>query len=111
MSRRIAFASTDGTYVDQHFGSAGIFQIFDVSGDSYDLVGSRTTESYCQGHCEGGFDHLLGALNDCEAIFVSRIGQSAAAFMIQHGKRVFEASGPVEEVIKQIIADNLLKSG
>lgn len=107
MNTRLAFASTDGKYIDQHFGSARIFQIFEVSSAGYRLVDSRQTEGYCRGHCEGGFAHLLEALADCSGIFVSRIGEGAAAFMIQHGKRVFEASGPVDEVIKQVVADGL----
>jgi predicted Fe-Mo cluster-binding NifX family protein len=110
MNKRIAVASIDGTYIDQHFGSARIFQIFDISDAGCNLVESRRTEAFCNGHCEGGFDHLLEALKDCDAIFVSRIGQGAAAFVIQRGKRVFEAFGPVEEVIEQIIEDNLLES-
>lgn len=105
----IAFASIDGTYIDQHFGSARIFQIYEITPDSYKQVESRRTQAFCQGSCEGGFEHLLSALNDCDAIFVNRIGQSAAAFMIGHGKRVFEASGPVDAVIEQLINENILE--
>lgn len=105
---RIAFASTDGKYVDQHFGSAGIFQVFDIEGDSYSLVEPRRVDAFCRGNCEGGFDHLLKALADCDAIFVVRIGPTAASFMIGHGKRVFEATGQVSEIIKHLIGFNML---
>lgn len=108
MSTRIAFASTDGTYIDQHFGSARIFHVFDLDGDSYTPLGARRTAALCRGNCEGGFEHLLQTLADCDAIFVGRIGPGAAAFMIRHGKRVFEAAGPVEDLIAQVIADDLL---
>ncbi len=108
MSIRVAFASIDGTYIDQHFGSARIFQIFDVADGSYELVDSRRSDAFCGGHCEGGFDHLLKTLSDCDAVFVSQIGKPAATFMIQHGKRVFEASGPVQKIIERVIADKLL---
>lgn len=108
MGTRIALASIDGTYVDQHFGSARIFQVFDVTGDSWTLVESRRTSALCQGSCEGGFEHLLEALGDCDAVFVSRIGPSAAAFMIGHGKRVFEAAGPVEDMLEEIISQGTL---
>ena len=111
MSTRIAVASTDEAYIDQHFGSARIFQVYDVAGEDCEWLESRRTESFCRGGCEGGFDHLPEALSDCEAVFVLRIGESAAAFMISHGIRVFEASGPVEEVIKQVVADHLLEPG
>lgn len=106
---RIAFASIDGTWVDQHFGSARYFQIFEIKEEAYEFVEARRTESYCRGNCEGGFEHLLKALNDCEAVFVVKIGQGAAAFMISHGKRVFEAYGPVKEILEQLLKGDLLE--
>ena len=108
MSVRIAFASTDGTYIDQHFGSARLFHIFDVSETSANFAEIRRTQALCNGNCEGGFDHLLSALSDCNAVFVLKIGQGAAAYMIAKGKRVFEAQGPVEEIIERIVEENLL---
>ena len=111
MIYRVAFASIDGSSVDQHFGSARYFQVYDINGSEYRHVEARKPEAKCQGHCEGGFDHLLEALSDCDAIFVNRIGQSAAEFMIGHGKRVFEAAGAVEEIIASLIKENLLEEG
>ena len=111
MGLRVAFASTDGSYIDQHFGNARIFQVVDIFGSSHELVGFRRTDANCRGNCDGGFDSQLHALNDCDAVFVLKIGEGAAAFMISHGKRVFEAQGPVEEIIEQLIEGNLLESG
>lgn len=108
MGYRVAFAST-GEYIDQHFGSARYFQVYDIEGSEYKNIGTRKTAAKCQGNCEGGFDHLLKALDDCDAVFVSKIGQGAAAYMIGHGKRVFEAAGEVEEIITQIVEGNLLE--
>jgi predicted Fe-Mo cluster-binding NifX family protein len=105
MSYRVAFASMDGSSVDQHFGSARFFQVYDIDGSEYHHVEARKPEAKCQGHCEGGFDHLLEALSDCDAIFVNRIGQSAAEFMIGHGKRVFEAAGPVDAIIAEFMKE------
>jgi hypothetical protein len=50
----------------------------------------------------------LEILNDCEAVFVSNIGQSTAAFMIGHGKPVFEAAGAAGEIIAELKKGNLL---
>ena len=107
MSYRVAFAST-GEYIDQHFGSARYFQVYDIDGAEYRHIGQRRTEAKCQGHCEGGFSHILGALGDCDAIFAAKIGEGAAAFMIQKGKRVFEASGAVEETIAELLEGDWL---
>ena len=109
MGFRVAFATT-GEYIDQHFGSARYFEVYDISGSEHSHIETRKAEAKCQGHCEGGFDHLLAILNDCDAVFVSRIGQSAAAFMIGHGKRVFEATGAVEEIISELKKENLLEN-
>lgn len=108
MSHRVGFASIDGACVDQHFGSARYWQIYDIDTEDT-FVETRKTAAKCAGHCEGGFDHLLEALHDCDALFVSRIGESAAAYMIAQGKRVFEAQGPLEDIISELIDGNLLE--
>lgn len=109
MNARIAFAST-GDYIDQHFGSAGYWQVYDLIDDgTCRHVETRRTAAKCQGNCEGGFEHLLETLQDCDAVFVSKIGQSAAAVMIGCGKRVFEAAGAIEEIITQISEEKLLE--
>lgn len=108
MSYRIGFASIDGTFIDQHFGSARYWQIYDVDKEA-NFVETRKTAAKCQGHCEGGFDHLLSVLDDCDAIFVLKIGEAAATVMIAKGKRVFEATGEVEEILAQLVSDSLLE--
>jgi predicted Fe-Mo cluster-binding NifX family protein len=102
MKYRVAFASIDGTAVDQHFGSARYWQIYDIS-EEETFIETRKSAAKCQGHCDGGFEHLLKLLDDCDAIFVLKIGQSAAAFMLAKGKRVFEAVGAIEEIIAQLL--------
>jgi predicted Fe-Mo cluster-binding NifX family protein len=109
MGYRIAFAGT-GEYIDQHFGSARYFQVYDLADDgTYTAVETREAAASCQGNCEGGFGHLLTVLDDCDAVFVSKIGPGAAAFMIQNGKRVFEASGRMEEIIAHLISGTVLE--
>lgn len=98
----------DGTYIDEHFGSARFFQIYDITKEGHEFVETRKSSAYCRGHCEGGFDHILEKLSDCDGIFVSRIGQTAAAFMIANGKRVFEADGPVEELLLELRDSDLV---
>jgi len=107
MKNRIALAS-NGDIVDQHFGSARIFQIYDIKDGAGVFVEARQTAAKCQGECEGGFNHLLSALKDCEAVFVLKIGPAAAAFMAGHNKRVFEAMGGIDEIIAEIVDTDLL---
>lgn len=109
MSYRIAFAS-NGEYIDQHFASAKYYQVYDIADDgNHEHIETRKTDALCAGSCDGGFDHLLKALNDCDAVFISKIGQSAAAFMIAQGKRVFEASGKIEDIMDKLAEENFLE--
>lgn len=108
MGYRVAFASIDGASIDQHFGAAHYWQIYDINAKGV-FIETRKTAAKCRGHCEGGFEHLLAMLRDCDAVFVSKIGPQAATFMISKGKRVFEAAGEVNEIISQLIEQDLLK--
>jgi len=106
---RIAFAS-NGEYIDQHFRSARYFQVYDLADNgNHEHIETRRMELKCQGDCEDDFERILRILNDCDAVFVSKIGQSAAAFMITHGKRVFEASGRLEDIMAQLKKENFLE--
>ena len=108
MSIRIGLASIDGSYVDQHFGSARYWQIYDIDGGGT-FVETRKTRPTCNGHCEGGFEAQLEVLKDCDALFVSKIGEGATLAMLRKGKRVFEAAGPVEEIVEAVVEQGLLE--
>src|SRR5512138_1867314 len=76
LSARVAVATKSGGLVDQHFGHAREFLVYDVSRAGVALVGRRATELYCTGG-EGDDDALsvaLRALADCDAVLVSKIG-------------------------------------
>ncbi|PYG88541.1 putative Fe-Mo cluster-binding NifX family protein [Ruminiclostridium sufflavum DSM 19573] len=107
MYYRVAFAST-GKAIDQHFGSARYFQVYDIDGGESRFFETRKITAKGQNSCEGGFDQLLAALSDCNAVFTLKIGRSAAAFMISRGVRVFEATGEVEEIAARLIAEDIL---
>ena len=107
MSVRVAFASAGGQQIDEHFGSARFWQIYDI-GDDAVYVEDRMTKPSCAGHCEGGFDDILETLKDCQAIFVAKIGEAAAAYTIAKGKHVFEALGSLEDITYELVTRKLL---
>ena len=62
--------------MDQHFGHAREFLVYDVSREGARLAGRRSTEAYCTG-ADGQDDALdvaLRALADCDAVLVAKIG-------------------------------------
>lgn len=102
---KIAIASTGGREVDEHFGHAKFFRIYELSGDSFSFTEVRDAVAACQhslGHDVTHFDKIIELLSDCDALFVQKIGQGAAAYLIERGVRVFEVSGEIDAVLKKI---------
>lgn len=72
----VAVATTGGGKVNQHFGHAREFQIYQVNGTGLTFVGHRRVDHYCLGGYgeEEQLSAVLEALNDCHAVLVSKIG-------------------------------------
>jgi nitrogen fixation protein NifB len=77
LTARVAVATKSGGQVDQHFGHAREFLVYDVSPRGAVLVGRRSIETYCSGG-EGdddALDRALRALSDCKAVLVAKVGR------------------------------------
>ncbi|WP_088284552.1 nitrogenase cofactor biosynthesis protein NifB [Ideonella sp. A 288] len=76
LSVLVAVATEGQGRVNQHFGHATEFQIYEVSRKQALFVGHRRVDLYCQ----GGFGEdeqlpsIVSAINDCHAVLVSKIG-------------------------------------
>jgi predicted Fe-Mo cluster-binding NifX family protein len=101
---KIAIASISNENVDEHFGHAKYWQIYEKTDGKYQFLEQRITNAYCKGNCENGFEHITSKLSDCDGIFVAKIGPSAAAAMTQKNIRVFECGAytPVEDLLAEI---------
>jgi nitrogen fixation protein NifB len=73
----LAVATKGGGRINQHFGHASEFQIYEVSPLGVKLVGQRKIAHYCQGGYEDGeaMPSILGALEGCAAVLVAKIGR------------------------------------
>ncbi len=103
----LAVATTDGLTVNEHFGHAKFFHIYTREAETFELTGVRDAVAACQhtlGHDTTRFDKIIELLSDCDAILVNRIGEGAAAYLIERGVRVFEVSGLIDKVLP-ILAD------
>jgi nitrogen fixation protein NifB len=72
----IAVATKGGGRINEHFGHAREFQIYEVSTAGSKFVGHRRVDNYCQGGYaeEDSLETVVRAINDCQAVFVARIG-------------------------------------
>ena len=80
---RIAVVSSDGVAVDEHFGKADHFLIFDVD-ETLRLVEKRTIEPLSVGDPNHPFDtqkfdRISSRLKDCSKVYMTRIGETPAA--------------------------------
>ncbi len=108
---RIALASSNGDDIDEHFGRAKFFRIYELTRDGYSFLESRDAVAACQHartHSKTDFDRIADLLSDCDALLVQRIGEGAASYLISKGVRVFEVSGSIDAVLGKFIADKLL---
>ncbi|MBQ8176353.1 MAG: dinitrogenase iron-molybdenum cofactor biosynthesis protein [Oscillospiraceae bacterium] len=108
---RVAVATSDGISVNEHFGKAKFFRIYEFDDSEYQYIGIRDAVAACQHrrtHNETDFDRVISLLSDCCALFVQKIGEGAAAYLISKNVRVFEVNAEIEPLLKKIIADKLL---
>jgi len=72
----IAVATKGGGRINEHFGHAREFQIYELSAAGAKFVGHRRVDLYCQGGYgdEDSLETVIRAINDCTAVFVSKIG-------------------------------------
>lgn len=102
---RIAIASSDGIVVNNHFGKAKTFYIYQVTNKEVALLEQRQVEPVCDGgnHDEERLRENLKILSDCDYLLVSRIGEGARRTASSMGIASFEIPGMIEQSIEQLI--------
>ncbi len=75
----MAVASKGGGIINQHFGHAREFLVYEASPVGVRFVGHRKTDLYCSGgdtcgETESNLDKTIRALEGCEVVLCSRIG-------------------------------------
>ncbi|HEY0907689.1 MAG TPA: nitrogenase cofactor biosynthesis protein NifB, partial [Methylophilus sp.] len=95
----VAVATTGGGKVNQHFGHADEFQIYELTASSTTFVGHRRVDLYCQGGYgeDEQLPSIVNAINDCHAVLVSKIGACPRDELLAAGIE------PVEEFAHEFI--------
>jgi nitrogen fixation protein NifX len=101
MSVKIAFATSDRKAVNQHFGAAEAFAIYEVSEHDAKLIEvAEFIETAMDGH-EGKLAAKVELLGDCAAVYCNAAGASAIQQLLAGGiqpMRVEEGSA-IEELL------------
>ncbi|MEW6584007.1 MAG: nitrogen fixation protein NifX [Nitrospirota bacterium] len=92
---KVAFATTDGIAIDEHFGRAGLFAVYDLTRDGYTFLEMR---KFSEGR-DSAIEETKGMgaihdervqkkvdkLSDCRIIFLTEIGGPSAARLVKKG--------------------------
>lgn len=78
---KIAFTTTDGTMIDQHFGQCERFQIWEVGPDQASFLESVATEAHGSDE-EDRIAARAKILSDCAIVYTMQIGGPAAAKLV-----------------------------
>lgn len=112
---KVAFATTDGINVDEHFGRAGMFAIYEVTEDGYQFLEIRkfaegrdtaVEETREQGQVhEDIVQKKVDRLADCKIIYLTEIGAPSAARLARKGIMPVKVKDVVtiEESLKKLL--------
>ena len=85
MSIRVAFATTDRERVNQHFGAAEAFAIYDVEPGRANLVGFGEFATEAMDGNEDKLAAKISFLEGCQAVYVLAVGASAIKQLMARG--------------------------
>ena len=105
MSIRVAVASNDGKYINQHFGHAQQFLIFDIYEDgNFKFIENRKNSPTCHGgeHVSGALENTFEIIADVELVMVSQIGPGASQFLLSKGIQPLMTPGFIEEELEKL---------
>ncbi|MFT8737211.1 MAG: nitrogenase cofactor biosynthesis protein NifB [Zymomonas mobilis] len=89
----VAVASKQGGRINQHFGHAQEFQIYEASPDGVKLIGHRKIPPYCTGGNgeDEVLDRIISALDGVQAVLCARIGDCPREKLEKAGIKVSDA--------------------
>jgi predicted Fe-Mo cluster-binding NifX family protein len=101
----IAVTSKSGTEVDQHFGHAERFLIFDYGGGSPEPIKEVVVEKYCSSDPDHPFHHprfeaIAKSLAGCKAVVTEMIGELPKQELQKIGLTPIVTSGPIGDALK-----------
>jgi predicted Fe-Mo cluster-binding NifX family protein len=103
---RVAFASSDGVFIDAHFGKCEKFFIADIDADlkNYEIAEVRKSPRMCgpDGHTQESLANIIKLLYGCDYVIVARIGIWIISELKQNGITPIEFFGKFEDAVRTI---------
>ncbi|MBB4382575.1 nitrogenase cofactor biosynthesis protein NifB [Bradyrhizobium sp. SBR1B] len=101
---RVAVATKDAGLINEHFGHAKEFLVYELSTSGAKLIGPRRVQEYCQGGYgeEDKLAAIMRDIRDCHAVFVAKIGGCPKSNLIQAGIE------PVDQFAHELIEKSII---
>ncbi|NJC89177.1 MAG: nitrogen fixation protein NifX [Desulfuromonas sp.] len=107
---KVAFASTDKVHIDEHFGQAEQFYLWDIGPDVAAFSGVVQVKAEIEaGHSDDKIEARAAALADCALVYVAEIGGPAAARLVakkihplksKDRESIIDVVGKLQEVLR-----------
>jgi nitrogen fixation protein NifX len=100
---KVAFTSSDGRNIDEHFGMAGQFRIWEIGPDRAEPVGSISAITTSDDE-EDRISARASAIEGCAILYTVKIGGPAAAKLVARRIHPMKtgAVAPIEEVVAKL---------
>ncbi|MDR1951972.1 MAG: hypothetical protein LBQ37_00460 [Elusimicrobiota bacterium] len=101
---KIAISSSDGNFVDIHFGKCLKWTIadFDPQTGNFSILQTREAQRLCSGggHNENAVETIFETLSDCGIIITARMGIWIKQSAINRGIKVIEYVGEIKDCLE-----------
>nr|AFM92575.1 nitrogenase cofactor biosynthesis protein NifB [Acaryochloris sp. HICR111A] len=106
----VAVATKGGGLVNQHFGHAKEFMIYEVDATTAQFIGHRKVADYCQGgYGEAAtLEGIINTISDCKAVLAAKVGPCPQKELQKAGLVVVEAYDVIESVARQFYDEHIL---
>ncbi|PNU18945.1 nitrogen fixation protein NifX [Geothermobacter hydrogeniphilus] len=98
---KVAFASTDKVHINEHFGKAKEFYLWEIGPDAAEFTGILQVDEG-DGDADDRIEARSAALADCALVYVSQIGGPAAARLV--AKKIHPLKSKTAEPITEVVA-------
>ena len=103
---KVAVISTDGKVINQHFGKASRFYIFEVGGGKIQFLEVRECTPLCgsadYGNPEEVLNKTISVISDCKTLLCARIGSRPQEELRRKGIEPIEAPYLIDEALNNI---------
>ena len=113
MPFKVAIASNNNQTINEHFGRARHFLIFDLVEQQFKLTEVRefaAPHTYGQSHNMGEIMNMVNSLADCQLVLASQIGPGAAKILEIKGIKSYAVSDLIDSTLEQLAASAEVKN-